>query len=234
MTKPRLTRILCAAEPAGSIDGLQALLDTWDDHDVQALALVGDLGDGSGDSLRNVFKALARSNRRTYWVPGPNDAPIASYLREAANIEVVAQFLRGVHGEVAFAQDGHVIIAGMGGHVSDDPDAAREETERLAYPRWEPEYHLKVVQELDEHQLVLLFHTPPAHKGLGIEGAEVLTELIGTYRPRVVVCAGERRSEMIGRSLVVAPGSLKDGQFAVADLYNHKAQLEEITAGAPS
>jgi hypothetical protein len=38
-------------------------------------------------------------------------------------------------------------------------DEARDETQRLRYPRWEPEF---------------------------------LAELVNTYRPRIVVCAGER------------------------------------------
>jgi Icc-related predicted phosphoesterase len=120
----------------------------------------------------------------------------------------------------------------MGGDVSDDPDAPRDELQRLRYPRWEPEYRLKLVRELDEHELVLLLATPPAHKGHGTTGSEVLTELIASHRPRLVVSGGERRVEMIGRSLVVAPGSLGDGHYAVADLHAHEAELEDLAGAA--
>jgi Icc-related predicted phosphoesterase len=234
MARQRVTRVLCAAEPGGAPDAVEALLGTAEESDVQAIALVGDLGGDSGaDGLRALFKTLARSDLPAFWVPGPGDAPVADYLREAANIEIVAPFLRGLHGTAAFA-DGHVLFAGFGGEVSDDPAAPRDETERLSYPRWEPEYRLKLVRELDEHQLVLMFWTPPAHKGQdSAGGADVVAELIGTYRPRLVITGGEQRTELIGRSLVVAPGRLADGHYAIADLHEHAADVKELaTAGA--
>jgi Icc-related predicted phosphoesterase len=58
----------------------------------------------------------------------------------------------------------------------------------------------------------------------------VLAELVSTYRPRLVVCGGERGTELLGRSLVVAPGSLQDGHYAIADLHSRTAELEELGA----
>jgi uncharacterized protein len=224
----RMTRILCAAEPAGSAEAIEALIGTAEENDAQALALTGNLGAGNGaEGLSAMFKAMARADLPAFWVPGPEDAPIEGYLRESASIEIVAPFLRGVHGTAAFG-DRHVLFAGFGGEVSDDPQAPRDETERLSYPRWEPEYRLKLVRELDEHQLVLLFWMPPEHKGQGVEGAEVLAELVATYRPRLVVAAGDQRTEVIGRSLVVQPGRLSDGEYAVADLHALEAQPRQL------
>jgi Icc-related predicted phosphoesterase len=231
VTRGRVTRVLCAAELRGSKRALEQLLEAADDDAAHAVALVGDLsdGDGNAESYRSLFEVLARARRPTYWVPGPGDAPVHDYLREAQNIETVFGFLHGVHGTVAFAP-GYVLFAGLGGEVSDDPDAPREEVERLRYPRWEPEYRLKLLRELKDYELVLLFATPPAHKGLGKSGSDVIAELVGTYRPRLVVSGGERGSELIGRSMVVAPGSLDDGHYAIADLHSHAVQLEQLTA----
>jgi Icc-related predicted phosphoesterase len=233
MGSERVSRVLCAADPGGSSDAIEALLGAVKSDDVHAIALVGELGDGA-ESLRTLFKTLMRSGLPAYWVPGPGDAPVADYLREASNIELVAPLLRGVHGTFAFAPDGHVLFAGFGGQVSDDPDAPREEVERLSYPRWEPEYRLKVVREVEEHELVLLLATPPAHKGLGTEGSDVLAELVSTYRPRLVVCGGERGNEVLGRTPVVAPGSLRDGHYAIADLNSREVRLEQLETGAPA
>jgi Icc-related predicted phosphoesterase len=232
MTRHRVTRFLCVADPRGAVPALERALTFAHERDLHAVALLGDLSGAPAtpEGYRAVFRALADADLPAYWVPGPGDAPIGDYLREAQNAEVVYPFLRGVHGTIAFAP-GHVLVAGMGGEVSDDPAAPRDEIERLRYPRWEPEYRLKLVRELGEHQLVLLVATPPAHKGHGTPGSEVLTELIATHRPRLVVSGGERRTEMIGRSLVVAPGSLGDGHYAVADLHAHAAELEDL-AGA--
>jgi Icc-related predicted phosphoesterase len=232
MASQRVTKVLCAAEPRGGGPALERLLEVAEQRDVDAVAVVGDLSGepGGAASFRTVFRALAAGGRPTYWVPGPGDAPVSDYLREAHNIEVVFSSVRGVHGTVAYAPDGHVVFAGLGGEVSDDPDAPRDELQRLRYPRWEPEYRLKVVRELEEHQLVLLFATPPAHKGRGTGGSEALAELVATYRPRLVVCGGARGTELLGRSLVVAPGSLQDGHYAIADLHSREAELEELGA----
>jgi Icc-related predicted phosphoesterase len=233
-TDRRVARVLCAADPRGSTSAIEALGRVAAERDVQAIAIVGELGaEGDrADSYRAVFRALGETGLPAYWVPGASDAPVVEYLREAYNIEVVYPFLRGVHGTGAYAPDGHVVFAGLGGHISDDPDHEREEQSRLSYPRWEPEYRLKLVRELEEHQLVLLFATPPMHKGRGVPGSEVLTELIATERPRLVVCGGPRTTELIGRTNVVAPGSLADGHYAFAELYGHEVELAELAPAA--
>jgi Icc-related predicted phosphoesterase len=233
MSGERVSRILCAAEPHGSADAVTHMLEAADDQRVQAIALTGDLGSDTGDrgaSYRAVFKALGQAKRPTYWVPGPSDAPIEEYLREAQNIEIAMPQLHGVHGTAAYAPDGHIVFAGFGGEVNEDPEAPRDETEHLSYPRWEPEYRLKLWRELEEHQLVLLFHTRPAHKGHGDGSSEALAELVGTHRPRLVVTGGERASEMLGRSMIVAPGSLSEGHYAVVDLHKHEAEMLEFAA----
>lgn len=229
----RLRRVLCAADPQGSEEAIGALLRTAEDLDIQAIALVGDLagrGDDRAAEYRSLFRALGRAGHHTYWVPGRSDAPVYEYLREAHNTEIVYSFLRGVHGTVAFAP-GTVLVAGFGGEVDDDPTGPRDELRRLRYPRWEVEYRLKLLErELSEYeQPILLFSTPPAHKGLGIQGSEALAQLTATHRARLVVSGGERGTVMLGRSLVVAPGSLADGSYAVADLHARTAELSELS-----
>jgi Icc-related predicted phosphoesterase len=234
MAGKHLTRVLCAADPRGSSEAIQRLLEAADGMDVQAVAVVGDLGAGDGDrtaSYRAVFRALHQGSRPTYWVPGPGDAPVADYLREAHNMEVVFPELHGVHGTVAFWQD-TFLFSGLGGRVSDDPAGPRDEDRELSYPRWEAEYRLKLLRDLGEHDSALLFATPPAHKGQGIEGSEVLAELVNTHRPRLVVTSGERGTRMLGNSLVVAPGRLADGEYAIADLHARTAELEALGAHA--
>jgi hypothetical protein len=145
-------------------------------------------------------------------------------------METVFPLLHGVHGTAAFAPDGHLLFAGLGGEVDDDPDSERDEIGRLRYPRWEAEYRLKLLRELDEHSVTLLFSTPPLHKGEGVGTSEVLTELVGTYRARLVVCGGERGHWLIGRSIIVAPGSLEDGHYALVDLHSREVELEQLAA----
>lgn len=151
---------------------------------------------------------MGRANLPAFYVPGPEDAPLGEYLREAYNAEIVFPFMHGVHGTFAFAP-GYLVFAGMGGDVADDPHHDREELGRLRYPAWEAEYRLKVIQELKDYRKVFLFSTPPAHKGLREPGSETLAGLVKTYSPRLVLSGGEVfRQERLGTSLVVAPGRL--------------------------
>jgi Icc-related predicted phosphoesterase len=228
----RVTRVVCAADPRGSDQAVERLLQVADERDAHVVAVVGDLSEeGRPEGYRDVFRALGHAGQPAYWVPGAGDAPVHDYLREAANMEVAFPFLHGVHGTAAFAP-GYVLFAGLGGEISDDPDDPREETEALRYPRWEPEYRLKLLRELKDYELVLLFATPLAHKGLGRAGSEVLAELVNTYIPRLVVTGGERGTEMLGRSVVVAPGSLADGYYAIADLHSREVELQQLAGVA--
>jgi len=230
MPSEHTNRILCAADPGGSVDAIGQLLLAADEQSVDAIALLGDIG-AHGDGYRAVFSALLRARCPVFWVPGAGDAPVERYLQEAANIETAFPLLRGVHGTAAASADG-LLFAGFGGAISDDPTQPRDELERLAYPRWEAEYRLKVIGEFDYNELVLLFGTAPEHKGLKRTGSEAVAELIGTYRPRLAVCGGDRGVEILGRSLTVAPGSLRDGYYAVADLHRREAELQEFTVPA--
>lgn len=228
MASGHTNRILCAADPSGSPDAIEELLAAADEHSVDAIALVGDIGEHDAGP-RHVFRKLALAACPVFWVPGPGDVPVERYLQEASSIETAFTGVRGVHGTVASAPGG-LLFAGFGGRVNDDLGQARDERERLSYPRWEAGYRLKVLGEFEYNELVLLFWTPPAHKGLDRPGSEAVTELIGTYRPRVVVCAGERGVEELGRSLVVAPGRIRDGHYAVVELHERTAMLQEVAA----
>lgn len=226
----RFTRVLCATGPGGSAEAAERLVELTRSREADALAVVGGLGAGGPEALRGVFRSLGSGERPTYWVPGPSDAPAADYLREAYNAEVAFPSLHGVHGTVAFSPDRHVIFAGLGGEVSDEPDEPREETERLRYPRWEAEYRLKLLRELDEHQVALLFWTAPLHKREDGFGSEAVAELALTYRARLVVCGGPPQVRTLGRTLVVSPGSFGDGRYAMADLHTGEAELAQGTA----
>jgi Icc-related predicted phosphoesterase len=228
-----VTTILCVADPRGSEAAAERLIGACEGHAIDAVALVGDLSAGGARaSYRPVFHALAQTGRPAYWVPGPGDAPLAAYMREASVVERVHPTLRGVHATAAFAVGGHVVFAGLGGEIDDDPDAEGQEQSRLRYGRIEAEYRLKLLDEFGKHERVLLFWSRPAHKRLDPGGSEAVAELVNTYRPRLVVVGGPRGSEQLGTSLVVAPGSLCDGDYAVVDLRRGSVELAESARAA--
>ncbi|HEY7253559.1 MAG TPA: heat-stable protein [Methylomirabilota bacterium] len=233
MAEQRVRRILCAAAPRGSRKAVTQLLDAAERHGAHALALLGDLAGPlyKPEDLRTVLRALANGGRHAFWVPGPGDAPVEHYLRESHEAELLVPFLRGVHGTTAFAP-GYVLFAGMGGEISDDAFEPREEIKALRYPHWEVDYRLKALRDLDEFELVLMFWTPPADPDRGPGGSEGLAEFVEAHRPRLVVCHGDPEEKMLNHTLVVRPGDLKHGQYAIVNLTTLWTSFEEFAKAA--
>lgn len=226
-------KLLAVGGINGTLEPLEQLLTEVSEQPVDAIAVVGDLGAAGtkADVYRAIFTALGRGDIPTFWVPGPADA-LGDYLREAYNMETVFPHLHGVHG-TAVDGPGHILYAGMGGEIVDDPETVRVEESVLRYPAWEVEYRLKVIREFKEHPKVFLFTTRPAHKGLREPGSETLAELINTYRPRLVIVAGEGvTEERLGKTLVVCPGRLDQGQYALIDLQDLSVDVGTLATPA--
>jgi uncharacterized protein len=216
----RIRMLLAIGDIRGEVESLTHVLERLPETGADAVAVIGDLGAAwsKPDTYRAIFQTLGEAGRPTFWVPGPTDAPLDDYLREAHNMEIAFSSLHGVHG-TAVQADGQLLFAGMGGEIVDDPDAKRGEQSLLRYPAWEVEYRLKVIREFKDRRTVFLFTTAPAHKGLHGPGSEVLAELIKTYNPRLVLVRGDGVAEgWIGKSLVVSPGRLDQGEYALVDL----------------
>jgi Icc-related predicted phosphoesterase len=226
----RLRRFLALAETRAAIGALEVAL-AREAGDVDGVVVVGNLTEvwSKPASYRAIFKTLGATGLPTFWVPGHHDAPLHDYLSEAHAMEIAYPSLRGVHGTVTLAGD--VLVAGMGGEVLDAPDTIRAEEFVVRYPGWEVEYRLKAVREFDVPERVFLFATPPAHKGLGILGSNVLAELVKTYRPSLVIVAGDSPAQsVLGKSFVVAPGRLADGHCAIVDLHERSVDFRLFEA----
>ena len=227
-------KLLAVGGINGAVERLVQLLAELKERPVAAVVVVGDLGApwSKADTYRAIFKALGRAETPAYWVPGPTDAPLGDYLRESYNIETVYPHLHGLHGTVALGP-GQVLFAGMGGEIVDDPSAIRIEEALLRYPAWEAEYRLKVIREFKEHPKVFLFTTMPAHKGLRERGSEAVAELIKTYNPRLAIVAGEGvAEERLAKTIVVCPGRLDQGQFALIDLKDRSVEVGTVAEAA--
>jgi Icc-related predicted phosphoesterase len=230
-----IEKVLAIGGFNGEVEPLENVLDEVSGEPVDAVAVVGDLGApwSKADAYRALFKALGRSGLPAFWIPGMNDAPLADYLRESYNMEIAFPKLRGVHGTAVLGPE-HVLFAGIGGEIVDDPDAVRSEEALIRYPGWEAEYRLKVLDEFKDYPKVFLFTTRPRHKGRHEDGSQVLAELISTYRPRIVAIAGdEPAEEHLGTSLVVTPGRLDQGRYALIDFHSSAVELATLGAHAP-
>ncbi len=174
------------------------------------------------------FKGLGELNIPVYYIPGRADAPIHRYLREAFNHEIVFPHIRNVHKSFSFFRN-HYEIVGFGGEIS---EKERNEEFILRYPRWEVEYHLKIIRDLKPMELIMLFYTPPYGGKLDVKdgkhtGSEVVEDFIKTYDPMyaVVGSGSEQGEEIIGTTHVINPGSLNKGEYAIVHLRRREVQF---------
>jgi Icc-related predicted phosphoesterase len=224
-----ITTLLTIGPVRDDVASLERVL-AHPDASSDAVAVVGDLGTpwSKRETYRAIFATLGHTGRPTFWIPGSIDAPLGDHLREASSMEIAFPLLRGVHGTYALGP-GPVVFTGMGGEIRDDPDTIRDESALLRYPAWEVEYRLKVLHELKAHPMVFLHTTSPAHKGLDLPGSDVLAELIKTYNPRVAVVAHDEPSEVqLGKTLVISPGRLDRGNYALVDLHARSVEFRTL------
>jgi uncharacterized protein len=121
----RVSTILCAADPAGSPAAIERLVAAADEHATDAIVVVGDLSEGADpEGYRALFHALAGTGKPAYYVPGPGDAPLDAYYREAHAAEATHPTMRGVHGMAALTPDSHNALVNLQRHSVELPDAA--------------------------------------------------------------------------------------------------------------
>jgi Icc-related predicted phosphoesterase len=226
-------RTLLAVGPLrGAVDHLEELLAEPPTRDVDAIAVVGDLAAPSAPDYTVVLRALGATGRPTFWVPGASDTPPGEYLSEAFNLEMAYPALRCVHASVA-AGPGSVIFCGVGGEIVDRPAQVEHDPAVLRLAAWEAEYGLKALLEFVGHDKVLLFATPPEHKGLGWQGNVTVAELIKTHIPRVAIVARDSVAEgFLGRTQVVSPGRFDRGEYAVVHLPDRAVTTATFLAAA--
>ena len=150
------------------------------------------------------------------YVLGNMDSPKEHFLFEAINAEAAHAGIRCVHGGPWIFRE-RFLIFGYGGEISSD---RYEDFFQFVSPHWEAEYHLKFLREFDQ-QLFLLFHLPPrilVEQGQPAPGNDVVHEMIKTHRPELVIVGHQhdlQKHVTIGPSLVVSPGALKKGYYAL-------------------
>lgn len=178
---------------------------------------------GDSRSFARFFRMLNDLRVPCFVVPGKNDAPERFFLQAAFSAEIVNRNVYMVHRSFAPVAR-NFVVAGFGGEIT---DGAREHTLLLMYPGWEAQFSLDFVRHLDQEK-ILLFHTPPEEEfedGEAGRGHEIVSQIIKTYRPRFVACSrsgGQKGRLWVGDTLVVCPGRLAQGEYAVVDIAERK------------
>ncbi|HLG50805.1 MAG TPA: BON domain-containing protein [Chloroflexota bacterium] len=188
-------------------------------------------------TLDEILDLLGRFGVPVRLVPGDLDAPERLFIQAVRNHELITPDVVCVHRSFALGPRNYA-VAGFGGLID---DGVREHTLVLRYPSWEAKAGLDFVRRL-ERDLILLFHTPPRFGSLdrhdgALVGSPTIEEIIHTYDPHLVVCghaANGQGATVVGRTLVVNPGPLCHGAYALIDLASRDVEFRRLEGGGPA
>lgn len=181
------------------------------------------------ESVTRFFHSLDRLGVPVFIVPGRNDAPERFFLQAAFNSEVVEKNIHTVHRSFAPLGRGFV-VAGFGGEVTAQE---RDHEFFLMYPGWEAQFSLDFLRHLEQVK-IFVAHTSPAtpfegeHKS---NGHEAISHILKTYSPHLAVCSrphGEKGKVIVGTTLVVSPGHLCKGDYAIIDVEEKRVSFGDL------
>lgn len=171
------------------------------------------------DSYRAFYNAFGETQIKMMMVPGNMDAPWTRFFQAFEAEAGPKGNITLVHG--AWTSVGNYLIGGFGGEIT---ESQKEDFFVLQFPQKEVREKLKRVRQNPGGKL-MLFHTPPygyldidsgRHKGI-----DAVTTLIEEHRPALAVFGHSHKAKgkaFIGESLLVNPGAMKDGNWAVVEL----------------
>jgi Icc-related predicted phosphoesterase len=207
-------RVLILSDIHGDADRVRALSG---EIDASALVLVaGDFTDsGDAEELALILGLLGRAQARIVAVPGNCDRAPARRLLEAEGLSA--------DGRLVMAEG--LLIVGAGGGTF--------RTGLTPYERREEELDDTLERALnaaadhaERSPLVCLTHAPPHGTGADRRhgshaGSRAFSALLWEVQPLLWACGHIHESRSVsreGRSLLVNPGPLREGCFAVAEL----------------
>ncbi len=195
--------------------------------------LLKDLEDKAVAEYEAFFDALGTLEVPVFVVPGYLDAPERLYLQASLNHEVVAPTVYMVHRSFVPLPGENLVVTGFGGALNDRNE--RENRLVLSYPDWEALFGFEFLRHVKQTPF-FVFHTPPRRDPVDLDrgrhvGQHVVDELIKTYRPRYAVVGMARDGQgtvTIGTTLVINPGPLHDGYYAILDTYTDEVIFNRL------
>jgi len=165
------------------------------------------------------------------FIPGNLDGPASALAARLLAATKCFPNLHPVHGGTLIDEEGGHAIFGFGGGIT---DSDRSSGLLLRLPWWEAALALLSTRTFGRRAIVLL-HTPPVGvvdvEGGTHMGSRRVNELIEEFRPGFVFCGhahNAQGSEVIAGTLVVNPGALNLGYYAVVDTESRKVDLEVL------
>lgn len=161
-------------------------------------------------------------------IPGNLDAPEERYFLFMQQTAFQSDNVVLMHENMVKLES--YLFTGFGGELTRDE---KEDYFVLEYPRQEVLFGTRRMRFLNPPR-ILMFYSPPVSK-LDREqgthkGSELVNEIIESVAPSFLFCGGssEPGLEEIGRTVVVNPGSLADGHFAVVNTKMRDAQFLKL------
>ncbi len=179
--------------------------------------------------LEEILDRFSEWDVPTAYIPGNMDSPKEHFLMAAKNSEASHPIVRCVHRGIWIFKERYAIF-GYGGDISTDKN---EDYFQFLSPQWDVEYQFKFTSELDQ-PLIFLFHIPPRifyPEQTKDPGPGIVHEMIKAYRPKLAVVGhlhDVRRKEKIGQSLIVSPGALKKGYYAIINYPDEEVLFKEL------
>jgi Icc-related predicted phosphoesterase len=175
------------------------------------------------------YESMRKVDLPIVTIPGNVDSPLRQYYMIALEEMERNPKLRVVHGSLS-GLEGQFAVLGFGGEITEDLE---EDHFVLQYQRHDVEPSFGILAVLSSK--ILLFHTPPIGSldldDVKHKGCQVVNDLIEKYRPNWVFCGhahGARGKENIGDTIVVNPGALKNGFYALVDTDKEKVELKTL------
>ncbi len=205
--------ILAIADIHGRAERLAALEPLASEADL--ILIAGDLTDfGGAAEATRVISALGEAVSKTLIVPGNWDKKGARQLIEAEGLSVDGRLVERAGAWVA-GSGGSPLRTGLMPYERKDADIA--ESLRSCLEGWSGD---------GGRPLIALTHVPPKDSGADLRrsshvGSSALKDLSGSIDPALWVCGHIHESACAresGSCLVVNPGSLHDGRYALVRL----------------
>ncbi len=162
-------------------------------------------------------------------IPGKLDAPEERYFMFMQQVAFLSDNIILLHENTVKMES--YLVTGFGGELTEHE---KEDYFVLQYPRNETLFGTRRMRYINPPR-ILLFHTPPIiqmDELAGVQkGSRLVNEIINAVAPSFLFCGPSfsvSQTYKIGSTVVINPGSLADGHFAVVKTKNREAEFHTI------
>lgn len=229
-------KILVISDWHGNEENISPLKEAIKTLEPDLITFAGDILNGNirrQEALslyRTFYKCTGETEAPFVFIPGNLDAPLQQYMQVFNAVSKRYKNLNQVHNSFIPLKEDYV-LAGFGGEIT---EGERDDISLIKFARWQFEFGLGFLKHFPKKK-ILLFHTPPISNldldGQDHKGSQIVNEMIDSVQPDYVICGHAHKAggaQQIGRALVINPGALKDGNYAILDTLAAKVEFKKI------